>query len=160
MTTTRGGGGGWFGLQSGAVCTNSNGKCIHVYLCAKTLQCSCSNDSYYTPLHEMQSLLYAHFGLMATCTLQKRVPNSQEGCINITYGWVHAIPIVMCPLMSFIKGLVMVQGFSAMLLQSPPLPIGTINFINFIIFKKIEIFTKISRYFSPEISNPQFSQNF
>ena len=31
-----------------------------------------------------------------------------------------AILIVMCPLMSFIKGLVMVQGFSAMPLQSPP----------------------------------------
>ena len=71
------------------MCTNSNGKCIHVYLCTKTLQCSCSNHSYYTPLHEMQSFLYAHFGLMATCTLQKRVPNSQEGCINITYGWVQ-----------------------------------------------------------------------
>ena len=40
-----------------------------------------------------------------------------------------AILIVICPLMSFIKGLVMVQGFRAMLLQSPPLPTGTINFI-------------------------------
>ena len=46
--------------------------------------------------------------------------------------------------MSFIKGLVMVQGFTAMLLKSPPLPIGTINFINFITFKKIKIFTKFS----------------
>ena len=47
-----------------------------------------------------------------------------------------AILIVMCPLMSFIKGLVMVQGFHAMLLQSPPLPTMDHKFHNFHNFQK------------------------
>ena len=62
---------------------------MHVYLCKEMVQCINSNDSYYTPLHKMQSLLFAHFGFMAAYTVQKRVPNSQKGCISITYGWVH-----------------------------------------------------------------------
>ena len=63
----------------------------NVYLCKEMLQCRNGNDSYYTPLHKMQTLLFARFGFMATYTMQKRVPNRQDGCINITYGWVHHI---------------------------------------------------------------------
>ena len=95
---------------------------------------------------------FSILGSLHSCQLHEVVP-----CMSISLPLASiilfvdfGIPIVMRPSMSFIKGLVIgarIQCYDVI----EPLPIGTINFIIFILFKKIENFTKFSRYISPEM---------